>query len=175
MRVTEVKYTRRFNMGNYEHEEVTATAVIDDETTTVDAILRLKSEVVSAISGKLPPPPELPPVKEVVKEEPKAKEPAPKVKETPKKAPKPTVKETPKKGPKPTVKYDRDIEEHKEELGNIFEELHPGWNKDKEVLKRCASISREMVGEYIFAEDGEVLDSFKELVISKFTVVDGDL
>jgi hypothetical protein len=174
MRVTEVKYTRRFNMGNYEHEEVTATAVIDDETTTVDAIQRLKSEVVSAIIGKLPPP-ELPPVRGVtppVKEV--VKEPAPKVKETPKKEPK-AKKETPKSGPKPTVKYDRDIEEHKEELGNIFEELHPGWNKDKEVLKRCASISREMVGEYIFAEDGEVLDSFKESVVSKFTVVDGDL
>jgi len=31
MRIGEVKYLRRFNLGNYEHEEIAVTGILDEE------------------------------------------------------------------------------------------------------------------------------------------------
>lgn len=51
MKVTEVKFTRRYNVGQYEHEEYTVTAQLDDDS-VVDALSELKSDVQKAYAGE---------------------------------------------------------------------------------------------------------------------------
>lgn len=62
VRVTEAKYTRRINLGNYEHEELSLTAIVEDGDTAVGVLAQLKADIVTAsggeaASGPLPPPP----------------------------------------------------------------------------------------------------------------------
>lgn len=48
MKVTEAKFTRRYNVAQYEHEEYTLTAVVEDEETGVEVLSLLKAEVEAA-------------------------------------------------------------------------------------------------------------------------------
>lgn len=49
MKITEIKYGRKKNLGNYESEELVMTAVIDEGEECSDAFLRLKNEVDSGL------------------------------------------------------------------------------------------------------------------------------
>lgn len=166
MKPTEIKYVRRINMGNYEHEEATVTALLDEGEDYQTALQSLQEGTLAALSGKAPKPAAK--VVKPAKEEPVKEE----VKEEP--APKKVVK--PKAPKKPVfIKYDREVPEHRDDLATVFNEIHPGWAKDPAVKKKCASISKEMVGEDFLEETGTILDSFKESVRSKLEEAEGDL
>lgn len=52
MKVTEAKYTRRYNTGNYEHEEFSLAAMVEDNDSHIDVMLSLKADVQKAYSGE---------------------------------------------------------------------------------------------------------------------------
>jgi hypothetical protein len=52
MKVTEAKFTRRYNVGQYEHEEFTVTAMLDDKDDVVETLAVLKSDVEAAHKGE---------------------------------------------------------------------------------------------------------------------------
>jgi hypothetical protein len=52
MKVTEAKFTRRYNVGQYEHEEFTVTAMLDDKDDVVETLTILKTDVEAAHKGE---------------------------------------------------------------------------------------------------------------------------
>lgn len=54
MKISEAKYTRRFNLGDYEHEEYSLTCVVEDDDKGTEALLELKKEVLVAHSNEPP-------------------------------------------------------------------------------------------------------------------------
>lgn len=162
MKYTEFKYTRRHNTGNYEFEEATLGAVIEDGEDAQEIGAKVKNQVEVFLGlAKAAPKKEAPkkeaPKAETLKEEPKKEEPK---KEAPKKK---AAAKKPKKE-EPAVTYDRSIKAHKDELVNVFDELRPNWNKNKELAKVCKGISEEMVGEPIFSAKGDILQSFTDKI-----------
>lgn len=176
MRVTEISYVRRKNLGSYEYEELSMSAVIEEGENTSEEVDKLKNEVLSALGIVTAPTPE--PVKET-----KVKEEKPKVKKEPKQEIPPVIEkeeeETPeppklpetkeKKAPKkekvvePTP-YDRDKQTHKDLFANLLNTSFPGWSTDKAAIGRAKHASLAMVGEDFLNEKGEILPTFKEAV-----------
>lgn len=52
MKATEIRFTRRFNLGDYEHEEYTLVARIDENEDIQEVTEELKSAVLEAFKGK---------------------------------------------------------------------------------------------------------------------------
>ena len=52
MKVTEAKFTRRFNTGDYEHEEYTLTAQVEGKESGAEVLSALKAEVNDAFIGE---------------------------------------------------------------------------------------------------------------------------
>lgn len=52
MKVTDAKFTKRFNTGDYEHEEYTLSAQVEEGEDGASALLDLKAEVVAAFMGQ---------------------------------------------------------------------------------------------------------------------------
>ena len=52
MKVTELKYVRRFNLGDYEHEEFAVTAQVEDGENHVGLLIGLKADVAAAHAGE---------------------------------------------------------------------------------------------------------------------------
>lgn len=52
MKVSEVRYARRFNTGNYEHEEIALVAVLDEDDNVQEVLAGLKADVCAAHSGE---------------------------------------------------------------------------------------------------------------------------
>lgn len=52
MKVTEVKFTRRYNVGQYEHEEYLVAANLDEGEVASDVLSKLKAEVQAAYAGE---------------------------------------------------------------------------------------------------------------------------
>lgn len=176
MKVETITISRRKPAEQYGYWEATMVANISEGEDSFQAGVALKERVAALLNdGPKPTAPEAknekakeePKAKEEVKEEPKKRGPKKKAaakKETPKEEPK-AKEEEPKKAPaKAAVSYDRTIGSHKKELASIFDELRPGWNKDKELASICKGISEEVNGKPIFDETGEILESFKEEV-----------
>lgn len=55
MKINEVKYMKRANLGNYEHEEITIGAAVEEGETVGEVLTLLKSKVEAALAGKLEP------------------------------------------------------------------------------------------------------------------------
>ncbi len=49
MKATEISYAKRVNLGNYEHEEIKITAVLDEGDDAVEGLAELKGMVASAV------------------------------------------------------------------------------------------------------------------------------
>lgn len=100
MRITELKYAKKFNLGNYESEEFGLTAVIeDDDTQTTSSIFQqLKMEVAKAYGGETADEPAPVEAEETEAEETEVEEEAPK-----------------KRGRKPKAKAEEVEEEEAEE------------------------------------------------------------
>jgi hypothetical protein len=52
MQVNEVKYARKFNTGNYESEEYSVTATVEDGENANEVFAKLKEEVIAARTGQ---------------------------------------------------------------------------------------------------------------------------
>ncbi len=52
LKVTEVKYTKKFNTGNYESEEYSLTASLESKENPLEVIAELKAQVLQAKSGE---------------------------------------------------------------------------------------------------------------------------
>lgn len=51
MKPTEIKFTRRYNVAQYEHEEYSVTALLEDDDSAVDGLVELKEQVAAAYGG----------------------------------------------------------------------------------------------------------------------------
>ena len=202
MKITEIKFMARKNLGGYEHEEVTLTAVCDEYEkefiSDIMAELKVKAyqmfsfpttgsmqtqEPVAVEETK----PVEAPVKEKkakktkpVEEEKSASEKAADMmdgQEVPPVIPQETeeemeVVESPYKktaAPAPkqkTVAYDLKNKDHRDRLAAYLNKEHPTWKtqpKDK-----LLAFSNSLVGKEFEDLNGNMLDSFKEIVSATF-------
>jgi outer membrane biosynthesis protein TonB len=175
-----IRYLRRKNLGNYEHEELEVSAAVDGKDadalmvemkTFVCGHLGLETPVVgksekveapkkeNATKGETkvtkPKPQEEAPKEEAPKEE------APKKEETPKEEPKKTKKETTTKvRPSKNTVYDRAHDPHKALVGKFLDEEYSGWRKN-DLLKKASEASKALNGKDFQDGDGNVLEAFK--------------
>lgn len=166
MKITEVRYTRKFNLGNYESEDVGVVANLEDSECPVKAIADCKAIVVNGQApAKKEVAVEVPPVISIVeeKEEVVAKEEAPKEEAPVKKAP--TKKKAPAK--KKVVKkvkaiaYDNTDDSHRRRMGDLVTStLGEGWDKVKENRPMVKAASTMLIGKDFIGADGELVETF---------------
>lgn len=181
MKVSEAKFTRRYNVAQYEHEEYSLSAVVEDNETGVEVLQQLKAEVEAAKSGNAV----------------QAAEPAAKKNKKPKPAsttkesdesengesdtaadPSDTdsdtdddaddVEETPaekrKKFKKKPQVYQRSNDAHKELFSGVLKAVAPDWKKSPESKAKAKSVSQKLEGQEFLDESGEILPDFKAQV-----------
>lgn len=168
MKVTEVKYTKRVNTGNYEHEEFGAAAVLDEEDNVLEVFQQLKADVAAAYSGeavaggtkKKPKKKEEEETEEEEVEETSTDEESEEEseEETVEEEEKPKSKKKFKKTPQ---KYQRDNDAHKDIFGGLLKAVAPDWKKSDEGKAKAKKASMKMEGKEFLNEDGEVLPAFK--------------
>lgn len=164
MKITEITYGKKFNLGNYESEEYRLTAVLDEDENTIGAIAALKLEVIEAQSG--------------VTFKVEASEPEPVMKPKPKKAKKvidePIPDETGESDPeiqdpapkakkkfkKKATTYDRANEIHKKLFSASLAEIAPSWKSTDAGKAKAKQLSRDSDGVDFLDDDGDVLESF---------------
>ena len=117
MKATEVKYSKRFNLGNYEHEEFGVSIVVD-ETDRVDAMKIAQDWVAQAQSGQ-----EMP----LATQDPKAESLPEKKSKKPKSEMAPGVKK-----PKSAPKAEKEEEEDEEDKEEVEEEVEEGYAEEDE-------------------------------------------
>lgn len=188
MEVKSMEYFRRKNIGNYEHEELKVSAVMEEGEGGKQAFAKLKDFVLDCLDIKqkdesqlvlpvMTKEPKKEAVKEAVKSEKASEEKKPsdskvdnKVKEEEKKAkgrPKSEVIKAPAVETKPVKKavkytnYDRSIDTHKNLLGQFLDKSYPTW-RVAENLKKASEASKALNGASFLDSEGEILDSFKE-------------
>lgn len=180
MIVESITYTKRKPLEPYAHEEITASALIE-EGDVLGQILELKNFVDSALSKNRNeiisfPNSEPVPDKKTPKAEEKVKKPAAKAeakeeKTTPEKespaAKEEVVKAEEKKTPLKVkvkgavTKYNRATELHKKLVSEILDSDHKGWRTNA-TKARDASVKLEEENIDFLDSEGRVLDSFKE-------------
>jgi len=187
MRIFEIKYMRRNNLGNYEHEEIAMTTVVEEGEDHMAVMAILKKDVLAGF-GDLPSAPvkeEKPakaaknakkeaPVKEeeeVAAEEEEAEEVAAEEEEEEVAAEEEEAEEEKpvKTGKKKNFKkkpqsYSRSSEQHKEILSTLLKSVAPDWKKTDDGKARAKDASQKMEGKDFLDEEGEVLQSFKDEV-----------
>lgn len=162
--MTDVSYTRRRNLGNYEHEELTiSVAVGENEKDTPAVIQNLKFQVLSELGIDCETP--VGAIAEVTDEgnvktkEGKTVDPSTskEVKEEKKVTKKVTKKAAPKAKNSP---YDRSIEAHRQKFAEVVEKSYPGWKKDAAIKAAAKLASETLNGVDLFSGQGKVLASF---------------
>jgi hypothetical protein len=152
----------RKNKGNYEHEELSASANVDDGENSTIAMLALKDAVHNALYGTVN--------KEIVAEEIIPEVTAPAVKEKKTRAKKEIVEEVtveaviPEKKESPAIPYNRDLDTHRQLLSSFLNKNHPSW-KTTEGVKE---FSMGLVGKPFLNNDGAVVESFAKLLSDFF-------
>lgn len=169
MNITTVTFTKRKNIGDYNHEELSLSAVLDDDDCASECIAKIKQEVFSALGYAVDPVApakveEAKPVKKAVKKAP-AKKTSPAeegvkaaiedaaVKPEPKKE----VKKAPVKAVK-MVPYNREEQSHKTEFAKVLVGINPDWKKECAMLAKEASVA--LNGSDFMDDKGVVLASF---------------
>jgi len=182
MKATEVKYVKRFNLGNYEHEEIGVTVALDEDDSATEAIKELK-ELVNSTCGdcdkaKEPEAVEEQPEaeEEVVEEKPKrGRKKKEKVEEEPEEVeeeeteeeeveevieeeeePAPAKKSLKKKG----SVYSRVNDAHKALFVEALNDIAPQWKKTDASKAKAKKLSMELNGQDFLDADGEVVPSF---------------
>lgn len=188
MKISEAKYTRKVNLGNYESDELSLTMVIGENDDTQEAITLLKKTVIAGlkleVSDKDIVKAQKTIEKEAAKEEPKSEEKveAPKEEAKPKAVSKgkktsPSTTKAKKddaetkeikekfegKAPKATIKYDRNVKEHTIALAQMLNTDYPNWKKDEDLKARASKFSKEdAIGIPFKAADGSIVESFQQ-------------
>lgn len=195
MEITSIRYGRKFNLGNFESEEIAFEAVLDDGESPLECLQEMKAAVLEAFKNKEEAPVQEAPTttkkKATKKKASKKAAPAPEPEEedpeeefiddtTEEKPEKEVVKKkttkkkavTKKKATKKKASrkkktpYDRSLQLHKKLIGEMLEEELPDWKEDAAVKKLVKAASVEMEGEDFLDDAGEILTSFTEEFIS---------
>jgi uncharacterized membrane-anchored protein YjiN (DUF445 family) len=173
MKITTITYMERKNKGNYEHEELSASANVDDGENSTFAMLTLKDAVHNALYGTVN--------KEIIAEEIIPEVTAPAVKEKKTRAKKEIVEEVTVEAVIPEIKkstykfvdsvseapslpYNRDLDTHRQLLSSFLNKNHPSW-KTTEGVKE---FSMGLVGKPFLNADGAVVESFAKLLSDFF-------
>ncbi len=164
MRITEVKYAKKFNLGNYESEEFALTAVVEEKDNHLETLQSLKNDVHSAYSGDSKSAedteteePDDTETEETESEDTESEESEEKTK------PKAKSKK-PKKFKSKAQAYDRANETHKEIFSSLLKSVAPDWKKTPESKVKAKIVSEKLEGEDFLDADGEVLPEFKASV-----------
>ena len=83
----------------------------------------------------------------------------------------PRKKAAPKK-PK-TIAYNRENNEHKKQLGSLFNDAEPTWGEDEVKTKIAVSLSLSLAGKPFLDTKGEVLESVIEMITDAFNKPSG--
>jgi hypothetical protein len=182
MKITTITYMERKNKGNYEHEEISASANVDDGESFAIAMASLKNAVHSVLHG-------------IVIELPKAEEiqakadvfdkiqdginkmhevTAPAVKEKKTRAKKEIVEEVTVEAVIPEIKeapvgknvviYNRDLDTHRQLLSSYLNKNFPAWKTTEGVKEFSISLA----GKHFLNDDGAVVESFAKLLSDFF-------
>ena len=180
MAINEVRFTKRYNCGNYEHEEYTVGAAVGDDENAMTVMTGIKEFVRGAhayVPGHSDTVVESAPVpvaveEKVVKTKKTKAAPAPVVVEEeqlelPQEAAPVVeeevveVKEEPKAKAVRKAKaspYTRGNDVHKKLLGEFLDTAYPGWRDN---AAKAVEVSKLMVGKDFLDAEGTVVDSFK--------------
>jgi hypothetical protein len=171
MKISIIKYTERKNLGNYEHKEITAEAILEDGENTLAAIVNLRLFVQDGLHGSVYKDEVIPQVKveEVVAE---ISIPAVKEKKTRAKKEKEVevveeevIPEIPKEAKEvPAIPYNRDLDTHRQLLSSYLNNHHRSWKTAQGVKE----FSMSLVGKPFLNIDGEVVESFSKLLSDFF-------
>lgn len=181
MRVAEVRYSKKFNLGNYESEEFSLSAVLDEGEDAQEILKHLKEEVNKAYTGETTGEQddtsynntESDAADEENNEEDSGSssddgetdsdqstdshdddsEDADEQEDE-----KPVKK---KKFKSKAQVYDRENETHKELFTQVLKEVAPDWKKTPESKVKAKDASQKLVGKEFLDSDGEVLETFK--------------
>ena len=172
MKITTITYMERKNKGNYEHEEISASANIDEGESFAIAMAFLKDAVHSVLHGvaahelsKFLASSKIPKAEEIIPEVT-----APAVKEKKTRAKKEIVEEVtveaviPEIKESPSLPYNRDLDTHRQLLSSFLNKNHPSW-KTAEGVKE---FSMGLVGKPFLNADGAVVESFAKLLSDFF-------
>ena len=177
MKITTIKYMERKNLGNYEHEELTAEAVIDETEDYVASMLTLKDLVHNTLHGTLNKPiikEEV--VAEVVKKtKPKKEKVAEVVEVAEAKAivedlvaveeiVSSAIEALKKEKPKKVTKYSSDIPEHKSIFGAYLAKKYGDTWKTVKPVADIKAFTASLNGKDFLDDVGTVVPSFIELV-----------
>jgi pyruvate-formate lyase len=163
MKIQTITYMQRKNLGNYEHAEISASAVITEGEDEADAVIKLMAYVDSALNKEIKA--IAAPVEAVVETAPV--ETAVKEKKTRSKKSKEEVVEAtdsfngqdiPQVITVDEVKYNRDLDTHRQLLSSYLNKSHPTW-KTKEGVKEFSS---SLVGKPFLDNSGNIIDPFKK-------------
>jgi len=183
MKITELKYTERKNLGNYEHAELSATALLEDGEDSASAFYTLKKYVELALCNelikhsqkqeKVPSvidPSELPPVEpegfisKPVKEK-KTKAKKEKVVEAPVSDETSNIPAIPEEKPaKPAVVYNSSVAEHKSIFGGYLTKKYENSWKTSHPADEIKSFTASLNGKDFLDNDGKIVESFLNLV-----------
>ena len=163
MKIKSITYTQRFNMGNYEHIEISAVAEIEDQDKADQAMASLKEYVQKGLNAK---------VQEPVKEEEIKPEPVVEasVKEKKPKAKKEKVVEVPVSDETsnipaiPAVPYNSSIAEHKSIFGGYLTKKYENSWKTSHPADEIKSFTASLNGKDFLDNDGKIVESFLNLV-----------
>lgn len=192
VRILEIRFTKKKNLGNYESEEMGVTASVEEGqdpakvaaevkafvTRSLDGVVNAEVKGATATKGQTETKgattktetAATPSKSETKTVETKGTTKADKPATT--KAAKTTVSDKEVKanfagkGEKATIKYDRNIKEHQQDLAGILVNLcGPDWRKDADVAAKASSLSKEiLIGQPFKDGSGVVLPSFMSLI-----------
>jgi hypothetical protein len=179
MKITTITYMERKNKGNYEHEEISASANVDDGESFALAMASLKNAVHSVLHGiaielpkaevrNTPAEPKEENVEVIAAIPVKAKRNATKKEKSeeitaiPVSDKKSNIPEAPVG--KNVVIYNRDLDTHRQLLSSYLNKNHPSW-KTTEGVK---DFSMGLVGKHFLNDDGAVVESFAKLLSDFF-------
>jgi len=175
--INEIKFTKRFNIGEYQHEEYGVSYTVNEEECPAKAMQNLKKFIQDAHSNKLSV--KLEEVVEVGAEvktekgevrdaemvvvEPELE--APDHLEKPKKVGR-KRKSRSKSDFVKNVPYNRELPEHKKELAAILNKEVPNWKATEESKAAAKELSIELhTTKFMDGKTGEVLQAFIDKII----------
>jgi hypothetical protein len=183
MKIDTIRYERKINLGNFEHETIEVTGTPCEGQDAVDAMNELKGKVMQFLTqGQV-----VVPAKEVVKEVAKPKDRLDNITHTPEGVVEnpaqegiEAAKEDVKKEKKAKVKkeekvvagiaYNRELDSHKRVFSDFLTKSYPTWKEDSGLKEKAAKASRELIGkEFLDSKSGALLESFKQEVIKIFS------
>jgi len=185
MRFTDIVFSRKKNLGNYESEEVSISAVVAEDENVSDCLALVKQEVLHALGMAVDPVVAAPTKKAtpidtkvtkpaiVTEEAPvdtskedaaKAKKEAAAAKKAEKDAAAKAKKEAAaaKKAEKATVPYNREEKSHRIEFAKVLASVNPNWKTECAELGKAASA--DLSGKPMMDDEGKILPEFKALV-----------